>query len=309
MNTNQSKWAITGALGYSGRYITRAAIEHGISVRGLTNSPERDNLQNIELSPLDWNHPSSLSKSMEGCETLINTYWVRFAHGSYSHETAVENTKKLFLSAKEAGIRRIVHVSITHPDKQSTLPYFHGKAVIEEFLEELEIPHTILRPAVLFGSTPEESILVNNIAWTLRHFPIVGYFGQGSYRLQPIHVKDFAKLALSEGRRTDSSNETIEAIGSETFTYLELLQCIRSAIGSRSLLMGIPVPAGYWASKIIGWLHNDITLTRDEITGLMEDRLAVDNVTPVGTTKLSEWIKEHASTLGINYSSELQRRK
>lgn len=309
MKTTPTTWAITGALGYSGKYISKAALQKGIAVRALTNSPERKNPDHIPVYPLDWENPSLLEKNLEGCDTLINTYWVRFAHGTYSHESAVENTKKLFLAAKKAGVRRIVHVSITHPDKNSTLPYFRGKAELEDFLKDLGVPHTILRPAVLFGETPEESILVNNIAWTLRHLPVVGYFGKGDYRLQPIHVEDFAQLAVEQGSRTDSSNETVEAIGPETFTYLDLLKLTRLHIGKRTLLLRVPIFAGYWAAKVIGWRYHDVTLTRDEITGLMEDRLAVDGKPPAGERKLSDWIRKHARALGIHYASELRRRK
>src|SRR5262249_479008 len=145
---------------------------------------------------------------------LINTYWVRFDHTRFTHAEAVANTKILFQSAKTAGVRRIVHVSITNPDINSDLPYFRGKAELEVALEQLGVSHCILRPTVLFG---KEDVLINNIAWSLRHFPIFGVFGAGNYKLQPIYVDDLASAVVEQIAK--NTNEVINAIGPETFIY------------------------------------------------------------------------------------------
>lgn len=308
MNTINEKWAITGVLGYSGKHIASLVRKQGITVMGLTNSPHKPNPDHICLSPLAWGNEEALSRTLKGCTVLINTYWVRFTHGTFSHEQAIENTKTLFRAAKKAGIRRIVHVSITNPDKDSELPYFSGKAELEEYLENLHIPYSILRPAVLYGETPQESILINNMAWTLRHLPVIGIFGKGNYRMQPIHVDDFAGIACEEGARTDGMSVVINAVGSETYSYRELFKFMAGTIKCKRPIISVPPVLGYMAAKMIGWLMKDVTLTRDEVRGLMEDRLAVDNVPTRGRIALSSWMKKYASELGKNYASELKRR-
>jgi uncharacterized protein YbjT (DUF2867 family) len=100
----------------------------------------------------------------------------------FNHADAIHNTLVLFNAAKAAGVRRIVHLSITNPSVTSPLEYFRGKAILEQALRELGIPYAILRPTVIFG---KEDILMNNIAWVLRHMPFFGVFGDGTYRLQP----------------------------------------------------------------------------------------------------------------------------
>lgn len=298
--------AITGPLGYSGRHIAALALAQGHAVRGLTNSLCKPNPSGLPLHPLAWDDPDALARSLEGVDALINTYWVRFDHSRFTHAQAVENSGRLFDAAKRAGVGRIVHTSITKPDLASGLPYFHGKAQVEESLKACDVPHSILRPAVLFGETPGEDILINNIAWTLRRFPVVGYFGNGNYRLQPIHVADYARLTLEASERT--GRETIQAIGPETFTYRDLIETLGRIIGRRRPVMRVPIFAGYAVAKLIGWKHDDVFLTREEITGLMEDRLAVDGFPPAGTTRLTEWAARHADALGRGYASELARR-
>ncbi|MDP3049120.1 MAG: hypothetical protein Q8N12_06795 [Thermodesulfovibrionales bacterium] len=194
-------------------------------------------------------------------------------------------------------------ISITNPSEDSPFEYFSGKAKIEKALIESGISYAILRPAVLFG---KEDILINNIAWFLRNFPVFGVFGNGDYRLQPIYVDDLAELAVEQGQKTE--NCVIDAIGPETFTYRELIEEIGDAIGKRRLILHIPSSIGYLIGSIVGKIFSDVTITRDEIEGLMAD-LLYTNSSPTGKISLSDWLSENASTLGIHYSSELARRK
>lgn len=303
--------AITGVLGYSGRYIAAEAVKRGYRVVGLTNSADRlPNPVGYELRPLPWSRGGE--DAMSGVDALINTYWVRFTHkggghADFSHSEAVDNSRKLFAAAKQAGVQRIVHTSITCPSDTSALPYFRGKAELEQALAATGIPHSILRPAILFGATPQESILINNMAWCLRHFPCAVTFGMGHYRLQPIHVQDFAELALNEVEQ-NAHTRTIQAIGAETYSFRELWHMLAAAIGTRRFILPVPTWVGYTAACIIGRIMGDVMLTRDEIRGLCEGRLAVD-APAAGQRSLRDWAHAHAADLGHTYQSELARRK
>ena len=219
---------VTGAFGYSGRYIAARLLAAGYRVRTLTNSPNRLHLfeDRVEAHPFHFDRPELLQASLEGASVLYNTYWVRFNYGSFGYAQAIENSRNLFRAARAAGIERVVHVSITNPSEGSPFEYFRGKAQVERELRECGLSHAILRPALFFGG---EGILTNNIAWTLRHFPVFGVFGRGEYRVQPIYVDDLAELAVIQGR--ERTTEVIDAIGPETFTYREFVQEIARAIG------------------------------------------------------------------------------
>jgi uncharacterized protein YbjT (DUF2867 family) len=298
------KAAVTGAFGYSGRYIAQRLLEAGHSVRTLTNSRQRANPfgDRIQAFPLEFEHPDRLKASLRDVEVLFNTYWVRFNHRLFSQEQAVANTKVLFQAAKAAGVRRIVHVSITNPDIRSNLPYFRGKAELEEALKTLGVSYCILRPAVLFG---KEDVLINNIAWSLRHLPVLGVFGAGDYKLQPIYVDDLAAAAVTKAMA--SPDEVVNAIGPETYTYRQLVDTIMHIIGLKRLVIGVPPTVGYWGCRLLGILVRDIIITREEIQGLMENRLCTE-APPLGATRLSQWIERHKTTLGRHYTSEMARR-
>lgn len=296
---------VTGAYGYTGQHIAHQLLQRGKTVRTLTNStPGVDPfLGQVETHPLAFENPEQLTRSLVGAEVLYNTYWVRFNHRRFSHAVAVENTKRLFDAAKAAGVKRIVHVSITNPDLASPFEYFRGKAELENYLKELEIPFAILRPAVFFG---KEDILINNIAWVLRTFPVYGLFGEGGYGIQPIHVEDFAELAIAAGSQTE--NVTVDAIGPESFTFRELVETLGIILDCPRPMLSLPPWLGLCAGKIIGLLAKDVVVTREEIGGLMAGLLAVDTP-PLGTTKLTEWARNHRDTLGKEYASELARRQ
>ena len=296
--------AVTGAFGYSGKSIARKLLGAGHEVITLTNSWKRKNPfgHRIRAYPFHFNEPNKLTESLRGVSVLYNTYWVRFNHKEFTYAEAVRNTEILFKAAKEAGVQRIVHVSITNPSIDSPLEYFSGKARLEQALVESEIPHTILRPAVFFG---KEDILINNIAWAVRHVPFIMVFGDGTYKLQPIYVDDLAALAVEQGKEAD--NKIINAIGPETFTYRELLTTVAGIIGKRRPVLSVPPLIGHWTGWIAGKFLNDVLITRDEIDGLMADLLYV-NAPPVGETRLTDWAKEHADNLGWKYSNELTRR-
>jgi NADH dehydrogenase len=296
--------AVTGAFGYSGKYIAHKLLAKGCPVITLTNSTNRNNDfgGQVKAFPFNFERPAELARSLEGVEVLYNTYWVRFNHKLFKHADAVQNTLRLFEAAQAAGVKRVVHISITNPAENSPLEYFSGKARLERALRESGMSYCILRPTVLFG---KEDILINNIAWALRHLPVFGVFGDGQYKLQPIYVEDLAELAVKNGESRE--NIVIDAIGPETFTYKGLAATIGELIGVRKPILPFPPGLGYLAGQVIGRWVGDVMITREEIEGLMANLLYVDSP-PAGTTKLTEWVRGHADTLGLHYTSELARR-
>lgn len=296
---------VTGAFGYSGKYIAYRLIAQGQPIITLTNSPNRDNAfgDQIRAYPFNFDQPDRLVETLRGVEVLYNTYWVRFNHPLFKHAEAVRNTLVLFEAAKKAGVQRIVHFSITNPSEGSTLEYFSGKARLESALIESEVSYAILRPTVIFG---KEDILINNIAWALRHLPIFGLFGDGEYRLQPIYVEDLARLAVQLGG--ERHNTVLNAIGPETFSYRSLVETISRLIGVRRPILSMSPDLAFTLSQVISTVVGDVLITKEEIMGLMADLLYVDT-TPIGTTRLTDWVKQNASTLGRHYTSELARRR
>jgi len=294
---------VTGAFSHTGKYITRRLLSMEEEVRTLTGQPEHENLFGHQVKPFPFNFdkPGELTESLRGAKTLYNTYWVRFPHRQVSFEKAVENSKTLITAAEEAGIRRIVHISITNPSEGSPFPYFRGKALVEKAIIQSKLPYAIIRPTVIFGPG---GILINNIAWLLRKFPIFAIPGSGDYRIQPVFVEDVAEIAVRAGHQDD--NIVLNAVGPETYTFGELVRMIASQINSRARIVHVRPGMALFLARLIGCTLRDVVITRDEIEGLMSN-LLVSEGHPTAQTHFSEWLSHNADNIGIKYISGLRR--
>ena len=294
--------AVTGAFSYSGRAIAARLVSRGRRIRTLTAHPgSAPKRSDIEVRPLDFDDPAELAESLRGITTLYNTYWIRFARGRTDHDVAVANSRTLLHAADRAGVRRVVHVSITNPSIESPFPYFRGKALVERSVAETRMSFAVVRPATLFGG---DGVLLNNIAWLLRRFPVFPVGGDGSYRVRPIHVDDLAELCVGLG--AESTDTIVDAVGPERPTFREMVEMIGDAIGHRPLVAPVPAMAVPVLASIVGLAVSDVLLTRDEYLALACG-LADTDGPATAPTRLSEWLASHGSELGTRYANELDR--
>ncbi|MBI4606613.1 MAG: NAD(P)H-binding protein [Planctomycetes bacterium] len=294
---------VTGAFGYTGRHIARRLLELGVRVKTLTGHPRgADPLAaQVKAEPFRFDDPAGLAASLRGATTLYNTYWVRFPRGRVTFETAIANTETLFRAAREAGVRRVVHVSIANPSEDSPFAYYRGKAALERSLLESGLSHAILRPTVVFGPG---DILINNIAWFLRRAPFFAVPGAGDYEVQPVFVEDLAELAVRAGRSEE--NLVADAVGPEVYTFVELVRRIAGAMGRPARIVRVRPGLARLLLWAMGPVVRDVVLTREEIEALMSS-LLVSKGPPSGSTRLSEWLDRNAAALGTRYASELGR--
>jgi uncharacterized protein YbjT (DUF2867 family) len=279
-------------------------LDAGHRVRTLSFHPDRrHSLQgSVEALPYRFEAPAALARSLEGVNTLYNTYWVRFDHGRASFEQAIERSRSLFTAARQAGVARIVHISITNPSADSALPYFRGKARVEHALAEVGLPYSIVRPTLIFGG--ENDVLLNNIAWILRRMPVFTVPRSGAYPVQPVHVEDVARICTETA--LGAGNVTVDAAGPETIAFRELVELIRRAIGARTLIVNVPTRIMRLAAQTLGLLVGDVVLTTEEIDGLMAG-LLVSHEPPLGEIGLTRWLLDKGASVGTRYANELQR--
>jgi len=295
---------ITGAFGFTGRYITSQLLAQGKKVRTLTNHPAHPNpfVDKVEAMPLNFDDVDALARGLEGAAVLFNTYWIRFPWRGMTFERAIANSRALLEAAKRAGVPRLVHISITNASEDSPLPYFLGKGIVERAISSSGISHAIVRPALIFGFG---DILINNIAWLLRKFPFFAIPGAGDYRLQPVFVEDLARIAIDAAAQ--SGNLAIDAVGPEVFRFNELVDLIARIVSSRARMVHVSPELALFLASIVGRITRDMTLTRDEIRGLMADLLISDSQ-PTAPTRFSEWLQANRASVGTSYASELGRR-
>ena len=294
---------VTGAFSYTGQYITRGLLAAGRGVRTLTGHPRESGglAGRVEVFPYDFEHPERLVGSLRGADTLYNTYWVRFPHGRLNYDVAVRNLLVMIRAAVQAGIRKIVHVSVINASEDSPYAYFRGKARVERAIRESGLPFTILRPTVVFGP---EDILINNIAWMARTFPVLVMPGSGDYLLQPVYVEDLAALASAAG--ASAASEVIDAVGPQILTYRELVERIAGAVGRKIPVVPAPLWMAYGLGRVLGWYVRDVVLTYEEVAALANSVLYSVRM-PTAATRFDDWLSGYKGQLGREYRSELKR--
>ena len=279
--------AVTGATSFTGRFIAQRLVAAGEEVRNLTRGVLSD--------------PERLHAALDGSDTLYNTFWIRFERGPITYAWATERSRMLFEAALRAGVRRIVHISVINASRDAPTAYFRAKAVVEEALVATGLSHAIVRPTVTYGPG---DILVNNLAWTLRRLPVFGVPGDGRYPIQPVHVEDVAEVAVRAGGLTD--DVTVDAGGPDVLAFDDFVALVRQAVGSRALIVHMPVIASLAAARLIGLVVRDVVLTRHEVTELQQ-RLMFSEQPPAGRIRLADWLAANADSIGRHWSSELDR--
>jgi uncharacterized protein YbjT (DUF2867 family) len=294
---------VTGAFSFTGRFIARRLLADGRRVRTMTNHPQRPGAQEIDadVAPLQFTDRAALVETFRGADVFYNTYWVRFRHGGIGFGDAVANTRTLLSAAAEAGVRKVVHISVSNPSIDSRLDYYAGKARTEEIVRESGLPWAVVRPTLIFG---RGDILINNIAWLLRRMPVFLIPDRGLYRVQPVAGEDVAEIATWAAAQ--SENVVVDAAGPEIISYSDLVGSVAVAVGRRPRVVNLPPSLTMLAGDVVGLLVRDVMLTRQELEGLM-DELLVSKEAPRGRRHVDDWLLMSAESLGKRYASELDR--
>lgn len=295
---------ITGASGFIGGAIAARLVTRA-EVRGLTSHPAKSRFgSQVRTFAYDFDRPESMADAFHGVDVFVNSYFVRFNYGGVTFDDAVVRNATLMALARDAGVRRIVHVSVSNAREESELPYYAAKGRIERLVRDSGIPFTILRPALVVG---DGDILVNNIAYFLRRLPVFTIFGNGRYRLQPITLDAFAELAV-EAIDSGHPDTTVAVAGPHDWTFVDLVRATRDAVHSRSWLVRAPAWTALAGLAVAGALLHDVVLTRDEIEGLTREYLVSPDPLRRGAD-FAEWLAVPgvAAALGARYASELAR--
>lgn len=294
--------AVTGAFSFTGRAIAGQLLAEGREVVTLVRRPAPPDADpRIRTAPIAFDDPAALAAAFATVDTFYNTYWIRFERGEMTFDEIIRRTRLLMTAATQAGVRRVVHVSVVNAAPTAPTPYFIAKARLDDVVRASGLSHAIVRPTLTFGPG---DILVNNLCWVLRRFPAFAIPGNGEYRLQPVHVDDVGQIALAAGRQTGDMD--VDAAGPDILTFNQFVRLLAEAIDSKAWLFHAPRPLSYLGARILGMLVRDVMLTGDEVTELTAS-LLVSAQPPMGRIGLPAWASAHADELGRTYHSELDR--
>jgi NADH dehydrogenase len=291
---------VTGAFSYVGSAVARALLDRGWTVHTLTNRSTPPGAEAVTSAPLRFDE-AHLEREMRGADAFVSTFWVRFPHGGQDFDTAVRDGTTLFRAAARAGVRRVVHVSVSNAAADSGLGYYAGKARLDAAARACGVPHAIVRPTLVVGPS---DVLTSNVAWCLRRFPFFPVPGDGSYRLQPVTLADTGRVTADAVEA--SGDVDVDAAGPEVYTFDEYVRLVAEACGVTRWLVHAPVGFSLAALRAIGLVLDDVVLTREEFEGLAQERL-LSHAPATGRESVRAWLLAHGDSLGRRYVNDLRR--
>ena len=248
---------VTGGPGVVGGHVVRALREAGKGVRCLVRDRRRaEALEGLgcEIAEGDMTEPGSLRRAVQGIESVVHLVAIRQGKEEQFERIMSKGTQDLLDQAREAGVRRFVHMSAlgTTDQTKDLVPYYRAKWEMEQAVRGSGLPHVIFRPSFVFG--PDGGILP-----TFRRLaklaPVTPIAGSGDQRLQPIWVDDVASYF-------------VRALADELWGRL------KQALGVHRPSIHVPMAFMRANAFVTERLPGDIPLTRD-LLKMME---AGDNI-------------------------------
>jgi len=147
---------------------------------------------------------------------------------------ALVKVRKIIDACVAAGVKRVVYVSHTKPSVDSDIAYIRAKALAEEYIKEKMPSYGFIRPCLLFGDTPNESIVVNNMCYLFRRTPMMMFPYQAlESHFQPVHVRDLAEMAVNLAMDDGpNKNRFVDAVGPEKFKFFDFANMLKKNTNS-----------------------------------------------------------------------------
>lgn len=287
MTANPGLVTVFGASGFLGRYVVRALTARGWRVRAAVRNPHTSHelkvvgdVGQVQLMQANLRYPQSVARAVEGADAVVNLVGVLFETGRQTFEALhVGGPDVIGEACAAAGIENVAHVSAIGADVNSDSEYARTKGEGEAVLREHVPTADMLRPSIVFGAEDE---FFNRFAGLTAFAPALPLIGGGKTKFQPVFVEDVANaVAISVTRET--SGQTFELGGPQTYTFKALLEFILETIDKKRLLLPVP----WFAANMMG-LGGEISgalpfvtpfLTRDQVANLKVDNVVAGDAT------------------------------
>ena len=269
---------VTGAAGFVGRNAARALVEAGVRVRAFirpAHDPEPLKELGCEIVTGDLIDETVLSGACADIGTVVHCVGIireRPKEGvtfEAIHDTA---TKNLAVAARAAGAKRFVLVSSLGTRPKAPSRYHRTKFAGEEAVKQVFPDGTvILRPSVIIGPgdafTP---LLVDLIEKAPLAVPVIG---QGSNRMQPIHVNDLTGCITAAVLRDDVKPGVYELGGPEVIEFLALIHLLMDIRGRNRIKFHVPIWLMFLVVPVMQWLLKNPPITLEELRLIREDNI------------------------------------
>jgi NADH dehydrogenase len=212
---------------------------------------------------------------MDGCAAVIHLTGIIRELGAATFENIhVLGTRNVAATARNAGIKRFLHISALGTRPNAASRYHQTKWAAEEIIRASGLDHSIFRPSVIYGRNDE---FVNLFARISRFSPVVPVFG-GRTKLQPVPVADVGRCFANALTEPEAIGRTFDLCGKDVLSVGEIIDAILQATGRRRLKMSVPMFAARLQALAFEAIFPGVfgkapPLTRDQLLMLGEDNV------------------------------------
>ncbi|HWP20014.1 MAG TPA: complex I NDUFA9 subunit family protein [Burkholderiaceae bacterium] len=298
---------VLGGSGFVGTHVCEKLVERNRGGDGSIVVPTRlrAHARHIQLLPTlqveqaDVHDAAQLRRLLRGCDAVVNL--VAVLHGSERDfdRVHVQLPRTLAQACREAGVRRIVHVSALGASADAPSKYLRSKAAGEQVLrEQRDLDVTILRPSVIFGA---EDRFLNLFAGLQRRLPLVP-LAAADARFQPVWVEDVARAIVRCLDEPASIGQVYELAGPQVYTLRELVRCAGLWAGHPRPVVGLPHALAWLQALAMEWLPGRTLMSRDNLASMRVPNVASGRlpglealgITPVGPAGVAPGYLGHA---------------
>lgn len=236
--------AVIGATGFVGGHLVPYLEAHGHRVRAVSRGGSRHAGWGEAVTAIaaDVETGEGLDDALRGATGLVHLAAIpRERGGRTFEEVNVRGVGRVLAAAEQAGVRRVVHLSVLGAAEDPKLRYLNSKWRGEQLVRDSGMEWIILRPSLLFG---EGDGFFNLVKVTLTWWSpgIVAIPGDGSSRFQPLSVQDLA-LAVERCLTEDDRGGSVYEIGGPDYvTYRQIVERVMEVTGKRRLKLNMPIP-------------------------------------------------------------------
>ncbi len=254
-----------------GRHVTTLLAGRGHQVRALVRRDDPGRAAAAlpaERTPGELADPAALAALTRGADVIVHLVGIIVEAGAATFEAVhVEGTRRLLTAAREAGVRRFVHMSaVGARDEPGATRYHRTKWRAEELVRSSGLSHAIFRPSIISGP---ENRPIRTLARLHRWSPLVPVFGDGRFPMQPVWIGDVA-LAFALAAERPALSGVFELGGPAILTYEEFVRAIGRAAGHPRPLVHVPLAVARAAAAALGVMGPLAPLTLDQLQMLVE---------------------------------------
>jgi len=285
--------AVTGATGFVGSTLLKAATNQGLQVRALTRRPQP------EMAGVTWiegalNTPDSLARLVEGADAVIHVAGVVNAPTRDGFEQGnIRGTEAIVAATKAAGVKRFVHVSSLAAREPQLSVYGWSKAEAERVVAASGLDWAMVRPPAIYGPGDMEMLDIFKMAKTgVVLMPPAGH-------LSVIHAGDLATLLLALTGHNAPNGHIFEVDDGTAngWTHAAFAKAIAAALSRRALVLSTPRPILKLGSILDRLLRgNKAKLSADRVNYFCHPDWRID---PAKRPEAELWVPQIETRVGL----------